>query len=170
MQDITKFFGHHTHVHDLIRKLKICHLFKHAQRRGQIGHTRTRNGAYWVDDTLHSIISGTALLCQVMYHIRDIISTHWGSVICVSKLTLVIDIDGWGIYCEITFRWILQNTFDDKLTLVQVMAWCSQATNHYLCWCWSKYMSPYDVSRPQWMNLPTYQPVNQYFGHWKQSV
>ena len=34
--------------------------------------------------------------------------------------------------CEIPLRWMSQNTFDDKSTLVQVMAWCRQATSHYL--------------------------------------
>ena len=40
---------------------------------------------------------------------------------------------------------------DDKSTLVQVMAWCHQATSHYLSQCWLSSMSPYDVSRPQWI-------------------
>ena len=42
---------------------------------------------------------------------------------------------------------------DDKSTLVQVMAWCCQATNHYLSQCWPRYMSPNDITRPQWVNL-----------------
>ena len=41
---------------------------------------------------------------------------------------------------------------DDKSTLVQVMTWCRQATNHYLSQCWPSSMSPYDVTRPQWVN------------------
>ena len=33
--------------------------------------------------------------------------------------------------CEIALRWIPQNTFDvDKSSLVQLMAWCRQATSH----------------------------------------
>ena len=39
----------------------------------------------------------------------------------------------------------------DKSTLVQVMAWCYQATGHYLSQCWPRYMSPYGVTRPQWV-------------------
>ena len=31
---------------------------------------------------------------------------------------------------------------DDKSTLVQVMAWCHQATNHYLNQCWSSSVMP----------------------------
>ena len=41
---------------------------------------------------------------------------------------------------------------DDKSTLVQVMAWCRQATSHYLSQCWPRSMSPYGITRPQWVN------------------
>ena len=40
---------------------------------------------------------------------------------------------------------------DDKSTLVQVMAWCRQATSHYLSRCWPRSLSPYGVTRPQWV-------------------
>ena len=42
---------------------------------------------------------------------------------------------------------------DDNSTLVQVMAWCRQATSHYLSQCWPRSMSPNGVTRPQWVNL-----------------
>ena len=38
---------------------------------------------------------------------------------------------------------------DDKSTLVQVMAWCRQATSHYLSQCWPRSVSPNGVTRPQ---------------------
>ena len=38
-------------------------------------------------------------------------------------------------------------------TLVQVMAWCRQATSHYLSQCWPRYVSPYGVTRPQWVKF-----------------
>ena len=41
---------------------------------------------------------------------------------------------------------------DDKSTMVQVMAWCRQATSHYLSQCWPRLMLPYGVIRPQWVN------------------
>ena len=49
-------------------------------------------------------------------------------------------------------RWVPRDLTDDKSTLVQVMAWCHQATNHYLGQCWPSSMSPYGVTRPQWVN------------------
>ena len=41
-------------------------------------------------------------------------------------------------------------TIDDKSTLVQVMAWCRQATSRYLIPCWPRPMSPYGVTRQRW--------------------
>ena len=41
----------------------------------------------------------------------------------------------------------------DKSTLVQVMAWCRQATSHYLSLCWHRSMLPCGVTRPQWVNV-----------------
>ena len=45
-------------------------------------------------------------------------------------------IDGWGISCEISLSWQSLNFTDDKSMLVQVMAWCRQATSHHLSHCW----------------------------------
>ena len=42
---------------------------------------------------------------------------------------------------------------DDKSTLVQVMAWCRQAASHYLSQCWHRSLSPYGVTRRQWVNF-----------------
>ena len=63
----------------------------------------------------------------------------------------ILVIDGWGISCEIALIWMSLDFPDDQSTLVQVMAWCRQATSHYLSQCWPNSMSPYGVSRPQWV-------------------
>ena len=39
--------------------------------------------------------------------------------------------------------WIPQDLTDDKSILVQVMAWCRQASSHYLSQCWPRSLSPY---------------------------
>ena len=41
---------------------------------------------------------------------------------------------------------------DPKSTSFQVMAWCRQATSHYLSQCWHSFMLPYGVTRPQSVN------------------
>ena len=63
----------------------------------------------------------------------------------------IVVIDGRGISCETALCWISLDFIDDKSTLVQVMAWCHQATSHYLSQCWLRSMSPYGVTRPQWV-------------------
>ena len=60
--------------------------------------------------------------------------------------------DGWGISCKIALKWMPLDLIDDKSTLVQVMAWCRQATSHYLSQCWLSSLLPYGVARPQWVN------------------
>ena len=96
--------------------------------------------------------------------------THWGLVkhVCIInslapgrfqfnfrlvifKLNLVNG--GWGISYEIALRWMPLDLTVDKSTLVQVMAWCHQATSHYLGQCWPRSMSPNGVTRPRWIKL-----------------
>ena len=48
-------------------------------------------------------------------------------------------------------RWKPRDLTDVKPTFVQVMAWCRQATSHYLSQCWTRSMSPYGITRPQWV-------------------
>ena len=64
----------------------------------------------------------------------------------------MLSIDEWSISFEIAFRWLSQDFADHKATLVQVMAWCRQATSHYLSQCCPRSLSPYGVTRPQWVN------------------
>ena len=47
--------------------------------------------------------------------------------------------------------WMTWDLSEDKSTLVQVMAWCRQATSHYLSQCWPRSVSPYGVIRAQWV-------------------
>ena len=65
----------------------------------------------------------------------------------------ILVIDSWGISCEIALIWMSLDFIDDQSTLVQVMAWCRQATSHYLSQCWPRSMSPYGITRPQWVNF-----------------
>ena len=69
---------------------------------------------------------------------------------------LILVNGGWDISYEIALRRMPQDLTDDKSTLVQVMAWCRQATSHYLGQCWPRSMSPFGVTRPQWVNILMY--------------
>ena len=64
---------------------------------------------------------------------------------------LIVVVHGWGISCETALIWMSLDHTYDKSTLVQVMAWCRQATSHYLSQCWPRSISSYGVTRPQWV-------------------
>ena len=69
----------------------------------------------------------------------------------------ILMIDGWRISCEIALIWMsLDFNTDNQSTLVTVMAWCHQATSHYLSQCWPRSLLPYGITRPQWLNYVTY--------------
>ena len=78
---------------------------------------------------------------------------EWHFRYVIFKQILVID--GWGISCEDALIWMSLDFADDQSTLVQVMAWCHQATSHYLSQCWPRSLSPYGITRPQWVNCQT---------------
>ena len=65
---------------------------------------------------------------------------------------LILVVDDRSVFCEMALGWISLDFTDDESILVQVTAWSYQATNHYLIQCWSKFMSPYGVTRPQRIN------------------
>ena len=68
-------------------------------------------------------------------------------------------INAWGISCEIIPRRMSLDLTDDKATLVQVMAWCRQATSHYLSQCWPRPMSPHGITRPQWVEYDLWSSI-----------
>ena len=79
---------------------------------------------------------------------------EWNFRYLIFKIISVID--GWGISCELGHKWMSLDLTDDKSSLVQVMAWCHQATSHYLSQCWPRSLSPYGVTRPQWVKALMY--------------
>ena len=82
--------------------------------------------------------------------------THWhlgnlDEILGPFFFQIISVIDGWVISCEVALRWMSLDLADDKSTLVQVMAWCRQATSHYLSQCWPRSLVPYGVTKPQWV-------------------
>ena len=104
-------------------------------------------GGHWWDyqtDTLSSCLSHCSSFNSLARG-----KFEWNFRHVIFKQILVID--GWGISCEIVLIWMSLDFTDDQATLIQVMAWCCQATNHCLSQCWPRSLSPYDVTRPQWV-------------------
>ena len=60
-----------------------------------------------------------------------------------------LGIDILGIHVDISMEWMPVDLIDSKSTLVQVMAWCRQATSHYLSQCWPISMFLYGITKPQ---------------------
>ena len=89
--------------------------------------TRTSSGSMMVSGNLNSLTPG-----------RFKVNFRW----VIFKLILVVN--GWGISCETALIWVSLDHTYDKSTLVQVMAWCRQATSYYLSQCWPRSLSPYD--------------------------
>ena len=69
----------------------------------------------------------------------------------IFKLNWVIY--GCGISWEVVLTWMAMDLTDDKSALVQVMAWCRQATSHYLSQCWPRSVLPYGITRPQCVEI-----------------
>ena len=59
---------------------------------------------------------------------------------------LISVINSWGVLCEMIPKRMWLDLTDDKSTLVQVMS-------HYLSQCWPISLSPYGVTRPQWVKV-----------------
>ena len=141
-------------VHRLIR-------FIYLLFRVMINPTITWENILWPDDPKYNQLSASLIIygwCN---------SITLGAVLCINSLApgkfewyfrhvffkQILVIDGWGMSCEIALIWMSPDFTDDQSTLVQVMAWCRQATSHYLSQCWLRYLSPYGVTRPQWVKV-----------------
>ena len=75
----------------------------------------------------------------------------WNFRLVIQKLISVID--GFGISVKLSSGDCHWTSLLIRLSAsVQVMAWCRQATSHYLNQYWPSSMSPYGVTRPQRVN------------------
>ena len=73
---------------------------------------------------------------------------------CGSKFKMVLRIKFMNTSCEIAVRRMLLSTFDDESTLVQIMAWCCQATSHYLNQCLHRSVLPYGATSSKLVKPP----------------
>ena len=65
----------------------------------------------------------------------------------VSKPSWVIDV--LSIFRGMALIWLSLGLTEDKWTMVKAMAWCHEATSHYLNQCSPRSVSPDGVNRPQ---------------------
>ena len=96
-----------------------------------------------------SIFQNAWMLLNHFYHKLNFNSLVPRRCSCNFKLVIfkhISRIDILRISFEIALIWMSQYLTDDQSTLVQVMAWCHQATSHYLSKCWPRSLTPYDVT------------------------
>ena len=106
----------------------------------------------WKHNRLRSIFRMNGIVGMRLVRLSNMVNSlapgrfQWTFIYVIFKFILVTD--GWDISCEIALLWMSMGLTDDKSTLVQVLAWCRQATSHYLSQCWSRSMALCGVSRP----------------------
>ena len=113
--------------------------------------------AYWCRKIVFYSGSGSGMGPPAGIDI-DLSLTHWslGDLGVILKMKIFNPVLLIGIFRtseENALRWMPQDVTYDRSILVQVMAWCRQATSHYLSQCWPRSLSPYDVTRPKWANM-----------------
>ena len=98
----------------------------------------------------------TLILSDIAKQLSRIISLAPGRHRChfkTANFNLILLIGIFTSSKDNAMRWMPRDLTDDESTLVQVMAWCCQATRHYLNQCWPRSLPPYGFTRPQWVKF-----------------
>ena len=106
------------------------------------------------DNNTHSAASFRQISSVILNDVINSLTSgrfQWNFVWIIFKLISVID--GGDIACESVLRWISLDLSSGTSTLVQVMAWCRQATSNYLSQWWPSTLSPYGVIRHNELNV-----------------
>ena len=77
-----------------------------------------------------------------MLHINTLTPGGFAYSLKLVNFKLISKINILSVFCEIANRWMSEHLTDHQSTLVQVMAWCRQATSHYLSQCWPRSLLP----------------------------
>ena len=77
---------------------------------------------------------------QLIWSMALFFLTHWPmwDAAMIKKnliFKLITQNNSLGTNREIDLMWMPQNLVNDKSKLVQVLAWCRQATSNYMCQC-----------------------------------
>ena len=78
------------------------------------------------------------------------------------------DISSIEVNCSL--EWMPEDRVGDRSILVQIMAWCPQATSHYLLKGRSRCMSPYGLSRPKCVKRFSMYPQHVYGSQWISAI
>ena len=111
------------------------HMYKGLKGLNSCPHTSAL--VHWFFNTLTHRECSRQFNCVVIF-------THISLTDIFSSTSLIVTVTAEGFYW-----WPVKDIIS---WLVQVMAWCHQATCHYLCAWGASSVTPYCISRPQWVN------------------
>ena len=127
--------------------MKICEIaVKRNLRKIQVIYDTICHVADRAMGMRSELISGTRdLICTVIIQLQ----VPWEVLkwFHMCKFQIQIDISSHQVNIS---QERMVDLIDGKSSLVEEMAWCHQETSHYPSQCWSRSMSPYYVTRPQW--------------------
>ena len=113
--------------------------------------TMPDNWCYMMEQTYGEWMNTTLLEVQLCVYFNSLAPGRPGCHFKTAIFNLILLIGFFRSFHNNAPRWMLWDLTDGKSTLVQLMAWCRQATSHYLSQCWPSSMLPYGVTRPQWV-------------------
>ena len=98
---------------------------------GITGACATRNFTY--------LLRGSWASCDIhWYHVHPLAPRRCGSDFKCLIFKLIIKKYSFGNRCETAIWWMPRKLIIMNSSLVQTMAWCSQAKIHYLVQCWTR--------------------------------
>ena len=134
---------------DLMWSVEISDIFARPQIRGNTLVFRVRRVSrlsYMISYGFRAAFFQTPvwlIYSWITFHLYpNFALSHWWYM--YSSLNPCFRLSLWALLVKL----LSQNTFN-KSTLVQVMAWCHQATSHHLNQCWPRYMSSYNITKSQ---------------------
>ena len=91
--------------------------------------------------------------CQEQDSIDSLAPEWWGNNFAGVFFKHIMRTGLLSMICETGIRWEPRDPTYGVSTLVSVIAWCRQASGHYIGHCWPWSMSSYGVTRSKWVKM-----------------
>ena len=130
--------------------MMVTYFTHNIQKKGQCELITWHNNFGFIHTTLSTQSVNVLKWCYV---INSLVTLRCGSNLKSTISDHMLKINFMGNSCDISLGWMPHNTLDDKSVLAQVVAWCCQATSHYMNQCWPRYISKCGITRLQWVNV-----------------
>ena len=102
---------------------------------------------YFIDNLMKCIILAEIYVLPIKYQCSFLTHHPLGDMAMKNAIAeYILRIKCMSMSDEIALCWMPNKTFDEKSTLVQIMAWWRKATSHYLSQCWPRSMLPCGIN------------------------